>query len=107
MPKEKLKQEVETSWNSTYDMIHRFEKNKAPILSTLALLDQHEERNLNKDDWEIMDGIIKYLIIFKSITEEISSEKTISISKVPLLTRFLVKQCLEDKSRPHSLKEMC
>ncbi|KAG8174281.1 hypothetical protein JTE90_020768 [Oedothorax gibbosus] len=98
MPELKLKQDVETRWNSTYDMVDRFVKNKEPILTTLVVLES-APTNFHKDEWELMKGLIAFLEIFHSITVEISTEKHVSISKLPLLYGFMndhVKMCTNE-----------
>ncbi|KAG8175614.1 hypothetical protein JTE90_019426 [Oedothorax gibbosus] len=95
MPELKPRQDVETRWNSTYDMVDRFVKNKEPILTTLVVLEL-ALTNFQKIEWELMKSLIAFLEIFHSIMVEISTEKHVSISKLPLLYGFMdghVKMC--------------
>lgn len=69
----KLKQDVPTRWNSTFEMLHRFLINKGPIISALALLGY--KNTLQPKDWDLMEHCVNLLRIFNEITLEISSEK--------------------------------
>ncbi|KAG8180996.1 hypothetical protein JTE90_024744 [Oedothorax gibbosus] len=97
LPEHKLMQDVETRWNSTFDMLRRFNENKNPILATLAVVESSPDVSFHKDDWEIVDGLINYLTIFHSITVEVSTEKMVSISLLRFLYKFFkqhVEKCL-------------
>ncbi|UYV73412.1 hypothetical protein LAZ67_10003097 [Cordylochernes scorpioides] len=67
----KLKQDVPTRWNSTYEMLDRIMKNREPVISVLALLNPK--------------------ILLGDITEEVSSEQKISLSKTCILAQGLAR----------------
>lgn len=84
LPELKLKHDVVTRWNSTYDMLKRIITIKDAVLSTLAIL-QSNIQVLTPAEWEVIEKAVEVLQIFYEVTEEISSEKTVSISKVIVL----------------------
>ncbi|XP_055904989.1 zinc finger BED domain-containing protein 4-like [Eupeodes corollae] len=87
LPTLKLKQDVPTRWNSTYDMLDRILKIKNAVIATLAIV--RNELSLNNEDWDILERILPILKIFLDITVEISSEKNVSLSKVIVYCRLL------------------
>lgn len=98
----KLKQNCPTRWNSTYDMINRILKIKDPVLSTLAVLN-NDLNNITNHEWNILNNLCKLLKIFYDITNEISSEKSISISKILIFSKAMSDYVLvycNDKSMP-------
>lgn len=84
----KLIQDVSTRWNSTYDMFQRCINIKEPLISTIAVLGNIE--NLSQDDFDVMQHYCDIFKPFKEITTELSSEKSVSISKVLILTNVLL-----------------
>lgn len=76
----KLKQDVVTQWNSTYDMLKRIIMVKNAVLSYLAI-EQPQLNTLLPSDWVVLEKSIEILKILNDITEEISTEKSVSISK--------------------------
>ncbi|XP_055522726.1 E3 SUMO-protein ligase ZBED1-like [Wyeomyia smithii] len=87
----KLKQDVVTRWNSTFDMLERLIRSKEAIVSTLALLDS-SRCALETDDWEIIRQSMEVLRPFNDETTEISSEKTVSLLKTTVMARLLSRQ---------------
>ncbi|XP_041786896.1 zinc finger BED domain-containing protein 4-like [Anopheles merus] len=83
----KLKQDVLTRWNSTYDMINRFHKNKIPILSCLDSMKY--KHDLSTKDWLVMEQTVKVLQTFDHVTKVISAEKSVTISKMGILLNIL------------------
>ncbi|XP_054281126.1 E3 SUMO-protein ligase ZBED1-like [Macrosteles quadrilineatus] len=83
LPKLKLIQDVVTRWNSTYDMVERFCNMKDAIVSTVALLETNLTM-LTPHEWKVLDKTREVLSIFKEVTEEVSVEKYVSLSKVIL-----------------------
>uniref|UniRef100_A0A182PWX0 BED-type domain-containing protein n=1 Tax=Anopheles epiroticus TaxID=199890 RepID=A0A182PWX0_9DIPT len=83
----KLKQDVPTRWNSTFDMLERFLKNKIPIVSCLASI--KFKHNLSDIDWTTIEQAISVLQFFDLATKEIMGEKTVTISKVGILISTL------------------
>nr|CAI5850359.1 unnamed protein product [Callosobruchus analis] len=81
LPILKLKIDVCTRWNSTWDMIRRFSERKDPIISAMALL-QYNEWILTSEDWDTLKICVDVLKIFDDVTQEISAEKTVTLSKV-------------------------
>ncbi|CAH1107057.1 unnamed protein product [Psylliodes chrysocephalus] len=94
MPVLKLKQDVSTKWNSTYDMLDRFLKTKNAIIATVALV--KNDLSLTNEDWVVIE-VVPVLKTFMDITVEVSTEKNVSLSKVIVYCRLLrryIDQCL-------------
>lgn len=85
----KLIQECKTRWNSAYNMMSRILKIKEPVLSTLAIMN-NELNCITNQEWELIDSACKLLGIFNNVTEEMSAEQNITISKQNLYYRFLI-----------------
>lgn len=88
MEKLKLKQYVVTRWNSTYDMLDRFSKNRVAIGACFDSLKKN--CNISNDQWHVIEETVKVLSHFNQATQTISAEKSITISKVGLLIQILV-----------------
>jgi len=84
-----LLQDVVTRWNFTFDMFQRFLNLKTPIISTLSNLNRDVQFSLN--DWNTLTQSCSILERFKEITIDLSSEKSVSISKVILYSQALKK----------------
>lgn len=103
----KLKQDVITRWNSTYDMFSRCLETKDPLLSTLAMIGNVEM--LTSSDFIIMEHYCKLFKPFKEVTVELSAEKGVSISKVIVLTNALlthIKKIKHEVDLPKSIETM-
>lgn len=85
----KLKQDCPTRWNSTYDMVDRILKIKEPVLSTLAIIN-NDLNTITFDEWNVLKVLCQLLKIFYDVTNEISSENYVSISKVTIFSRAMV-----------------
>lgn len=88
LPELKLKKDVVTRWNSTFDMIERAVKIKATLISTLAW-ENPDLIILTATDWRLLENLVEILVIFKDITEEISAEKNTTISKILVLVHAM------------------
>lgn len=86
----KLKQDVSTRWNSTYDMLDRVVKIKEALIATLAIV--RSDLILSTEDWTLIEMALPILKIFYEVTVEISSEKTVGLSKVIVYCRLLMRQ---------------
>lgn len=86
-----LIQDVVTRWNSTYEMFQRIQDLKVPLSSVLVQCNYNDY--LTNEDWHIISKSCEVLKYFKEITVEISSEKSISISKSVVFSRALLKHC--------------
>ncbi|XP_052903440.1 zinc finger BED domain-containing protein 4-like [Anopheles moucheti] len=90
LPNLKLKQNVATRWNSTFDMIERFHKNKTPILTCLDIM--NVKNNLTNNDWTIMEQSMQVLSNFDHATKVLLAEKSAILSQIGLLTHILLKK---------------
>ncbi|XP_024083042.1 zinc finger BED domain-containing protein 1-like [Cimex lectularius] len=99
----KLKQDVSTRWNSTFEMLDCIYKNKEAVISALAIC--NPKLLLENDDWKIIKEAIELLQIFSEVTEEVSSEKNISLSKTSVLARGLVR-CTRHSLSTQGLSEV-
>lgn len=90
-------QDVVTRWNSTYEMFERVLYLKDPLLS--ALVDSNYDVYLSISDWQMISDICDILKRFKEITIEISNEKTVTISKVVVFSKSLLKYCIQLKTK--------
>ncbi|GBP75199.1 Zinc finger BED domain-containing protein 6 [Eumeta japonica] len=92
LPVLKLKQDVVTRWNSTYDMLNRVVSRKDAVIATLALV--RHELALNTTEWQVVEKAIPILKSFYEVTTEISTEKQGSVrlkEKVGLSSRINVR----------------
>lgn len=101
LAKLKLKQDVPTRWNSTLEMLSRCFEVKDAIVSTLALLNTNLS-NVNQTEWKTVEKLIEILKIFQVTTEEISSEKTVTRSKVIAFVKCINKHMLSLSLQPPS-----
>jgi len=103
-PVRSMIQDVVTRWNSTFFMFQRFFELKIPLLSALA--DLNHDNNLTSNDWEIISKSCDILKRFNEITIEMSSEKSVTISKTILFSQALCNYCSKLKSEYQTLPEI-
>lgn len=81
-------------------MLERFLLNKEPIISCLALLGTNSyTMNLSGADWAIIKYSVEILKVFDEVTKEVSSEKTVSLSKTGVLCRLMARQITTYKQK--------
>lgn len=106
IPELKLVQEVPTRWNSTLDMLERILTLKEAIISTLAL-DNPELNSITQEEWMMLPVLIDLLKPFRAITEEISAEKNVTVSKVLIfvyMTYLHINEYFNKADLPNKLK---
>ena len=97
LPALKLIQEVNTRWNSTYNMLQRLYNLREPVGATLAGL-RTDIAALSSEQYVIISECLKVLSPFNAATIELSEEKRVSGSKViPLLS--MLHHALEEEER--------
>jgi len=104
----KLKQDCVTRWNSTFDMLKRIVSIKDAVISTLAVL-QTDIVVLTPAEWDVVEKAIEVLQIFNEVTIEVSSEKTVSVSKVIVLVSSMfqtMETYVNDMSLPYEVNQM-
>ncbi|KAH0814975.1 hypothetical protein GEV33_007817 [Tenebrio molitor] len=106
LPKIKLKQDVITRWNSTYDMLVRIFTIREAVIATLALVNR-DLNVLSEEDWLEVKQAIEILHIFNEVTIEISSEKTVSVSKIPVFVHTMHRHISSEKFPDQDLKPAC
>lgn len=97
----KLKQDVSTRWNSTYEMLCRINNIKNAVIATLALM--RTDLMLTEDDWVVIEKSIPILKIFYEVTKEISCEEYVTCSKVIVFCKLIntqIKKCTEERVIP-------
>ncbi|CAH1104096.1 unnamed protein product [Psylliodes chrysocephalus] len=87
-----LKQDCITRWNSTLDMFNRILQVKESLMSVIAI-NYPNVANIDNNDIKIIEEICNLLQVFKDVTEEMSSEKQVTASKIILLSSALKKYC--------------
>ncbi|CAJ1059692.1 zinc finger BED domain-containing protein 1-like [Xyrichtys novacula] len=90
----KLIQEVDTRWNSTYDMFQRLYEERQTVGSALAVLTT-KVRPLASEDYETMAACIAILNPFKKATNELSEEKRVSGSVAIPMTKMLLHSMID------------
>ena len=88
IPENKLIQEVETRWNSTYYMFERITEQHQAITTALCLSGR-KAMCLSSSDVSLLKAAMAVLKPFEATTKEISADKHISISKVIPLAKSL------------------
>ena len=108
-PNHKLLQDVETRWNSTYDMVERIMEQQAPICATLV--EQKRLDLLPKDaEFSLLEEVLMVLKPFKDVTVQVSAEKYVTISAIRPLLHHLTENALKvegsDSLAVQMMKEM-
>ncbi|XP_076869612.1 E3 SUMO-protein ligase ZBED1-like [Brachyhypopomus gauderio] len=97
-PKKKLIQEVETRWNSTFQMLERVAELREPVGAALAGL-QTDIAVLTSDDYNNICACLSILSPFHEATIELSEEKKVSGSKVVPLLKMVEKMLQEEAAK--------
>ncbi|XP_074518369.1 E3 SUMO-protein ligase ZBED1-like [Halichoeres trimaculatus] len=111
LPEHKLKQDVITRWNSSFDMLDRFLEQQAAVCA--SLLDKklrkgaHDVQTLNESDISAAEDLVKLLGPVKSATTIMCEEEQPTLSiiaplKAKLLEHFSISE--EDSSLLKELK---
>lgn len=69
-------------------MLSRVVQIKSAVIAAVALL--RSDLSLNDHDWEVYEATLPILKIFAEVTEEISAEKNVSLSKIISLCRLII-----------------
>lgn len=85
----KLKQDVNTRWNSG-GMLDRAVKIKEALIAPLALV--RADLALSLEDWTLIETALPILKIFYEVTVEVSTKKSTSLFKVIVYCRLLKRQ---------------
>lgn len=100
LPDLKLKQDVITRWNSTYEMLERVMTLKDAVISTLSLT--RPDLLLPLEQWDSIKEIIPILKPFYEVTIEVSAEKNVTLSKVTVLCNLsvgFISKCHSDNAK--------
>ena len=100
-PPLKLKNDVLTRWNSTYEMFERIVDVQEPLEAALGVLHNPVE-NLSTEDWQTLPEICKVLKPFDLLTKEICAEKSVTVSKIIVLANGLLSACQRIKQTLNS-----
>jgi len=88
----KVKNDVVTRWNSTYDMFRRMCEIQEPLDAAIAVLQKPVE-SLTSDEWNTARELCKVLKPFDSLTREMSSDQAVTVSKVIVVVEGLKAAC--------------
>lgn len=88
LPEHKLIKEVDTRWNSTYDMLQRVYEQRAPLSAALSSLTS-DIVPFTAEDYNTIEQCLLILKPFKTATVELSEEKRVSGSKVIPMVKML------------------
>ena len=81
--------DVITRWNSMYLMIHRCLKLKSAIKSLLIDDDDFSDISISQNDWLKFSEMVNFLKKLYQVTNELSADTTVSISKMIPLMNYL------------------
>ena len=91
-PALKLKNDVLTRWNSTYEMFDRIANVQEPLKATLGVLHNPVE-NLSTEERQTLPEICNVSKPFDLVTKEICAEKSVTVSKIIVLVNGLLSAC--------------
>ena len=102
-----LKQDMVTRWNSTYDMLKRIiillVKNS---LMSVVAINYPQLNNITNEDITLIDEICDLFKVFKDCTEEMNSEKQVTLSKVILLQHAMKNWCTRVQNKAETKDEV-
>ena len=90
-------QDVETRWNSTYNMLERICEQQASICAALVDL-KRVDLMLQDSDVKIMENLVEILKSFFQITETICGENYTTVSSIKPLLHHLLNTALDPRS---------
>ena len=88
IPCHKLILEVLTRWNSTYQMFERLNEQRPAVIFAISA-SKINFTSLIDTEWELLGKLLPILKPFLLATNEISAEKSVSISKVLMIKKQL------------------
>ena len=89
LPKQKLKMDVETRWNSTYDMIVSILESKEAIAQVLIGDKVYRNYILSADEEILLEEVRDILKPWKELTVRLSTENNVTISLIaPILHKL-------------------
>nr|XP_022910666.1 zinc finger BED domain-containing protein 1-like [Onthophagus taurus] len=97
LPALKLKNDVPTRWNSTYEMMQRIITLKTALVSALAVIKSGRDVDINNidllsnEEWLIAEQTVNILEMFNVVTTAVSAEKEVSASCIILYYKQLMK----------------
>ena len=97
LPQHSMIQDVETRWNSTYNMLERICEQQASICAALVDL-KRVDLMLQDSDVKIMEKLVEILKPFFQITETICGESYITVSSFKPLLHQLLNTALNAES---------
>uniref|UniRef100_A0A182NWQ9 BED-type domain-containing protein n=1 Tax=Anopheles dirus TaxID=7168 RepID=A0A182NWQ9_9DIPT len=100
----KLKLDSETSWNSIYEMLETFLKNKQPLMFCFSALTIQSE--LQEKDWLIIEQAVDVLELFSSATKDMSSSNPLTLSKAVILSQLLMTHMSKRLQHPTLVNEV-
>ena len=107
-PNHKLKQQVETRWNSTFFMLERYLEQRKVVSMTLEWFDKGE-LNLDTEEVKEIELAVESLRPFEEVTTDISAEKQPTLSKIgPIIQDIIesLEQNQQSEIRDHLHQEM-
>ena len=85
-----LIQDVATRWNSTFYMLERFLKLKSPLIASITNFEDYDVKvELRKDDWSLMDKVVKVLKSFEEATQMLSTKNACISQTIPIITLII------------------
>ena len=97
LPQHSMIQDVETRWNSTYNMLERICEQQASICASLVDL-KRVDLMLQDGDVKIMEKLVEILKPFFQITETICGENYTTVSSIKPLLHHLLNTALDSRS---------
>ena len=97
LPQHSMIQDVETRWNSTYNMLERICEQQASICAALVDL-KRVDLMLQDGDVKIMENLVEILKPFFHITETICGENYTTVSSIKPLLHHLLNTDLDPRS---------
>lgn len=94
----KLKNDVVTRRNSTYHMCSRLCDVQEPLEAAIAVL-HNPVTPLSADEWVALKEVTSSLKPFDAVTTEVSAEKSVTVSKVIMLSRGLMSACRKTEAQ--------
>ena len=87
-----LIQDVATRWNSTFYMLERFLRLKSALIASIAHcedLDYDVKVEFRKDDWSLMEKVVKVLKSFEEATQMLSTKNACISQTIPIITLII------------------